>query len=414
MRKPKKKLRMMRKKPLSPKEALARVRRKYEGQHDVWLLQEADMPEAWPMVIALGVPGERDAMAAPAELRAWVLEWRQWEGAGSDVQIVWERRAWPRLGEQELPVRLEIRRAAAVARLCGQGTRWARAQQRYQELCARWPVLVNAKLMSRFYDVWADYSQEDFDRLVRLLGWLMGHPDSGHYLRQLPVEGLDTKWVESRRALIHDLVQWLQVRTADDMRGGGGRDFYAVCGLRTRPKRLRIRLLCPALRSRVGGLGDIEATVEDLAALGLAPRVVLISENLETALALPDLPGTVALMSLGYSVDLLEQVPWIRSAALQLYWGDLDTHGFAILNRARKVLPQVKSVLMDEATLRENLKLCGKEATPHAGEEFAFLHPAELAVYQGLKRHSWGESLRLEQERLPWTLCMDAIRAELA
>lgn len=115
-----------------------------------------------------------------------------------------------------------------------------------------------------------------------------------------------------------------------------------------------------------------------------------------------------------YSVDLLEQVPWIRSASLQLYWGDLDTHGFPILNRARKVFPQVKSVLMDEATLRMHLKLCGKEATPHSGEEFAFLNPSELTVYQGLERHSWGESLRLEQERLPWTHCMDAIRAELA
>ncbi|NOR71388.1 MAG: hypothetical protein GQ532_17115, partial [Methylomarinum sp.] len=35
------------------------------------------------------------------------------------------------------------------------------------------------------------------------------------------------------------------------------------------------------------------------------------------------------------------------------YWGDLDTHGFAILSRLRHYYPQVKSILMDEKTLEQ-------------------------------------------------------------
>jgi hypothetical protein len=36
------------------------------------------------------------------------------------------------------------------------------------------------------------------------------------------------------------------------------------------------------------------------------------------------------------------------------YWGDLDTHGFAILHSLRAWLPQTQSFLMDRQTLAEH------------------------------------------------------------
>lgn len=39
------------------------------------------------------------------------------------------------------------------------------------------------------------------------------------------------------------------------------------------------------------------------------------------------------------------------SAAANSVWGDIDTHGFAILDRLRRHFPQVRSMLMDRATL---------------------------------------------------------------
>ncbi|MGH8856663.1 MAG: DUF3322 domain-containing protein [Polaromonas sp.] len=404
---------MTSKKLLSPKDALAAVRKKYESHHEAWLLQDGDASEGWPLCVALGAPGEKDAIAAPVELRAWIASWRNWEGVAHGVQLVWSSRLWPKLGAQELPARLEVNDPAAAASISGAATRWSRARRRYQDLCGRWPSLTKSKLMARFFNVWAEYSPEDFERLVRMLEWLLANPESGHYLRQLPVEGLDTKWIDNKKALVHDLLQWLQARARDEMPAGDGRDFFALCGLANRPIRIRLRILCPDLRKQVGGMCDLEVPVPELAALALRPEVVLITENLETALALPDLPGTVAFMRLGYSVDLLQQLQWVQQAPLQLYWGDLDTHGFAILNRARRILPRVKAVLMDEATLIAHLNLCGTETTPATGEEFAYLHSAELAVYQGLKKHAWGDSLRLEQERLPWDYCLHTILAEM-
>ncbi|NOR71215.1 MAG: hypothetical protein GQ532_16210, partial [Methylomarinum sp.] len=50
---------------------------------------------------------------------------------------------------------------------------------------------------------------------------------------------------------------------------------------------------------------------------------------------------------LGYAVNLLAEAQCLQDRAL-FYWGDLDTHGFAILLRLRHYYLQVKSMLMDE------------------------------------------------------------------
>jgi hypothetical protein len=82
----------------------------------------------------------------------------------------------------------------------------------------------------------------------------------------------------------------------------------------------------------------------------VTPRRAVIVENLETGLALPPMEGTVAVMKLGKAVGMLAAEPWLRACRV-VYWGDLDTHGLAILDHARKALPGLTSALMNEETL---------------------------------------------------------------
>ena len=100
----------------------------------------------------------------------------------------------------------------------------------------------------------------------------------------------------------------------------------------------------PALRCTVGSLRDVEAPADEVAALAIAPASVLIVENLETGLALPDTPGWVALMKLGNAVGALGGLPWLAGARAAC-WGDIDTHGFAILDRAMRCFPAVAALL---------------------------------------------------------------------
>jgi hypothetical protein len=147
--------------------------------------------------------------------------------------------------------------------------------------------------------------------------------------------------------------------------------------------------------------------------LDFTPRHVVVVENLQTGLALNDLPGTVAFMALGYGVDLLAQIAWVRNADC-LYWGDIDTHGFSILSQLRAQLPAVRSIFMDEITLLSNRALWTSEASQHAAPELPYLDRGEQAVYRALKLHALGPGVRLEQERISWDIVWPALIYALA
>jgi hypothetical protein len=273
-------------------------------------------------------------------------------------------------------------------------------------MTGKWPQLGNGGALAARFNVLADYSEVDFGRLVSLLDWLMQNPASNVYLRQLPVEGLDTKWAEQRIGVITGLLK-------DIKQEKGEGNFHEICGLLRPPHRIRIKLLCPQLRKLVGGLRDFEAPIEEVAALPIQPTAAIIVENLDTGMALPDITGAVGIMKLSNAVSGLGSIPWLQ-AINAVYWGDIDTHGFAILDRARKALPQVRSVLMDEATTLGFQNLWGTEPTQTTNFALEHLKEHELAVYTALKANTWGQKVRLEQERLPWDSSIAVLLAALS
>ena len=224
--------------------------------------------------------------------------------------------------------------------------------------------------------------------------------------------GLDTKWIAARAAVVTELLRAL--RAGDEAPDSGSADdLHALLGLKRAPARLRVRLLGADLRAAAGGLGDIEAPVAELARLPVAPRAVLVVENLETGLALPEWPGVAAVMGLGAAVRLVGAVGWIVQAPRCIYWGDIDSHGYAILDRARSVLPKVESVLMDVDTLLAHLELCVAEPVQAAAAGLPGLTAAEREVFDGLRSNRWGAALRLEQERIAWPLALRELQARI-
>lgn len=370
---------------VDPEDVRQRLSTRYRAGYRRWL----EGGGVWPLSLPLGVPNEREAREHKAAVQVWLARWQAWRGAG---EVVWTDRRWPALGTQSVPVRVILRDAVQVATWLGQAERWQRAGQRYAAMTERWPRLVGS--LAKHFDVLADYSEDDFRRLSEMLEWLESHPDSGLYIRQLPVAGVDTKWLAGRRALVTELLS--VIRAAADR----GADFYVLTGIRREPALMRLRLLDPSIRRMAGGLGDISAPAEEIAHLSLGLRHIFIVENLQTGLAFADLPDSAVFMGLGYAVELFDVVPWLRQSPCY-YWGDLDTHGFAILNRLRHYLPEVRSILMDETTLLDHRDLWGQEGKP-AGADLPLLTDEERGLYNDLCRHRWGSRLRLEQERIPW------------
>lgn len=381
----------------APDDVQALLKRRFASKQREWLRFD-HAPDSWPLDVPLSIPSEAQAHRDVEKVRAWARAWHAWPGPG---KVVWTERHWRDLGVQKLPERILLSDATEVASWVGEGKRWARACDRYSELTSAWPILKEA--LPQHFDVLADYADIDFRRLADMLGWLSAHPSSGLYPRQLPIAGMDSKWIEARRGLITSLVRTLRPEIAPTA------DFYAACGLRPLPSAVRLRVLDPILRSRVGGLSDLMGGPDELARVPISPKRVFIVENLQSGLALPDLEGCVAFMALGYSTELIASITWIRDGEC-VYWGDCDTHGLAILSKVRDQLPATRSIMMDEETLLSHKALWSVEAKQHTAPYLPNLQPDEAALYAALKHNRWQDRIRLEQERIGWDYVLKRIR----
>jgi hypothetical protein len=276
---------------------------------------------------------------------------------------------------------------------------------------------------------------DDFNRALGVAAWLAEHPNCGLMPRQLPVEGIGTKWITSHSRLLTLLVSpdsgsaepaepsaasaasvdshltASAEATADtDSQTAEQIATLNALGLRPRPVYVRVALLDPADRARFAGIRDLAVSSEQLARLAVRPRHLIVIENLETALTIPDMDGTVIIHALGHNLAPLRDLGWAQQARHVTYWGDLDTEGFTILSAFRGLGYPARSVLMDEATLVRYRRFAIEDtATPNRGN-LSHLTQTEYDTWRGLLSDRWGRRLRLEQERIPLPVSVQALQ----
>jgi hypothetical protein len=145
---------------------------------------------------------------------------------------------------------------------------------------------------------------------------------------------------------------------------------------------------------------ELAARSEELAQLTVEPRVAVIVENEISYLSVDVPEGGIVFWGKGFEVDSIGRLRWLAEADV-LYWGDIDTHGFAILDRLRARLPRARSVLMDRETLLAHRDRWVTEDRP-AKSVLTRLTLDEQDLYSELVRDGLGERVRLEQERIDW------------
>ena len=368
-----------------PEDIRAALRPRWNGLWRTWLGGGGE----WPQRFALGAPNEASARAQWDEFRDWIAAWRKFE----EGHVLFAPRRWPALGAQEVPTHVSFDSPTAVAAVLGarETSLWDSAEARFQERLEAWPDCEAE--VRRIADWMGSASQDDYARFVSVVDWLTQNPASGLWLRQLPVPGLDTKWVEVN---IGPLRQMLARRLGRD----AGGPFAALAGLAIDMPRRRVRMLDPVLRSALGGLEDITLGLDALARLELPVRVALVVENQQTALAFKDMPGAMLFVGGGFAAAELREVAWLQRVPL-LYWGDIDNAGFAILHALRTHFPNARSVLMDEATLLRHRSLWVRDESRPGGVLDRLTHD-EQVTYGKLGSGVWGPAVRLEQERIDW------------
>lgn len=308
-------------------------------------------------------------------------------------------------GANTLPVAAIVPTEADALRLIRQSAAADRFQALAEATVRRYPALRDwlARRPLRALD-----HAGFWDEMLAVLDWFTAHPRPGLYLRQLDIPGVDTKFIETHRALISELLDLVLPETAVDHTAVGARGFNERYGLRSEPPLIRFRLLDPSLY--LHGLSDLSLPPEQFAALRLPLQRVFITENRTNGLAFPDCPGSMVVFGLGYGLERLAEVGWLHRVEVH-YWGDIDTHGLGILNRLRANLPEARSFLMDRATLEAHRALWGREPADwrYTGD-ISRLTAEECALFEDLLTDRYGDRVRLEQERIGYGWLETALR----
>jgi hypothetical protein len=241
--------------------------------------------------------------------------------------------------------------------------------------------------------------EADWPQLLDVVGWLQAHPRPGVYLRQVDIPGVHGKFIESRRSVLGELLDLALPASAIDESSKGMAGFAARYGFRDKPLRVRFRMLDAAHRLLdAAGEQDMTLDAESFARLTPAASRIFVTENEINYLAFPAMDDSMIIFGAGYGFDMLAQAEWLRHCRL-IYWGDIDTHGYAILDQLRARLPHVSSLLMDSATLLAHRGLWSTESKP-LSRDLPRLDRDEAVVYNLLRDMTLGRNVRLEQEMI--------------
>lgn len=366
----------------TPADIAAAVRRRWDD--GALLRGHAGGAPFEPIEIPLRGPKPSQIGDDVAAARDWVAALDAGRRDDRRYALHWQDVGGRHIGRNRLPVRAVVTTAGQAWTLLGVAGEVRRFDELLQSVhrhprVREWVVAHPHRALA----VAAELPQ-----LTAAYDWLEENRGSGRYLRQISAPGVDTKFAERHRPM---LAAMLGVSST-----AGG--FVTELGLQTKPALLRLR---PAASLGLPApLTELAARPGELAQLPVRPRTAVIVEN-EISYLSVDVPADgIVLWGKGFEVDSVGRLPWLADADI-CYWGDIDTHGFAILDRLRAWLPQTTSVLMDRETLLAHRDRWVSE-NRSATAALTRLTPDEYGLYSDLIADALGERVRLEQERIDW------------
>ena len=371
----------------TPEDLAARVRRRWD---DGSLLRSyangktgGDTFE--PIEVPLRGPKPSEVGDDLAAAREWVAALDAGRRDDRRYTLQWQSIGGRQVGRNRLPARAVVSSPEQAWALLGV----AGAVRRFDELL----MLTHGHPRVRAWMVENPHRAialaPEMPRLIAAYEWLDSHRDSQRYLREISAPGVDTKFAERHRSVLAAMLDVPATASG----------FAAGLGLRSKPGLVRLRP-APSL-GLPAPITELAVRCEELAQLAVNPRVAVIVEN-EISYLSVDVPADgVVIWGRGFDVDNVGRLRWLADANI-VYWGDIDTHGFAILDRLRAWHPRTRSVLMDRETLLAHADRWVSEDRP-ARSALTRLTPDEHELYSDLVGGELGDGVRLEQELIDWT-----------
>lgn len=295
------------------------------------------------------------------------------------------------LGEQSIPKVLMFTREAFLKHLAKENI-FKRQIQLIDKSIKQFPKLKRLfiqkpKLLMEYDEVW--------ERLLLVSAYFIEYPNPYVYMRELEIEGVDTKFIESHKKVLDVILSTLLERETITQ---AQRGFEKRYGLKYDLPSIRFRILDE--KYYISGLSDIALPLNEFMTLNIPCEKVFITENKINGLSFPNIKNSMVIFGLGYGVESLKDVAWLRDKKLY-YWGDIDTHGFAILSQFRSYFFHVHSIFMNKEMIVEYKNMATQEPKDKRFMgDLKSLTLEEEELFISLKQDFYGSSFRLEQERV--------------
>jgi hypothetical protein len=357
----------------------------------------------FPKRLTLKAPTSAEIADRFEEVRTWIGELREFTNGRVEMREFRHRL----FGANSIPQAVWIDTVEDALSLIGK----SRAAGRFSAM-----ISVTRELEPRLLDWLAKRPlralelDDEWRRLLEIVTWIEKNPSSGMYLRQVDIPGVHSKFIEVHRGVLAELLDIVLPPEAIDPTASGATRFAKRYGFRDKPDRIRFRVLdpqCAILSCRLAQ--DITLDAESFARLAPSVTRVFITENEINFLAFPEVKESLVIFGAGYGFDMLGEAEWLKRCRIY-YWGDIDTHGFAILDQLRTRFDNVESFLMDRPTLLAFEAQWGEEEKQTL-RDLPRLTGEEKALFDDLRDNCIRRNLRLEQERIGFGWVESALSA---
>ncbi len=361
----------------------------------------------FPKRLQLKKPSSKELSERFDEVRDWLGQLRKVRHLRVVMKTVQHRV----LGENRIPDSVWLDDLDSAVSLLGKKQELRRFSELLQITRRRQPVLLD---WIRKHPVKALDLAGQWPMLLDVIDWIEDNPRPGIYIREVDIAGIDSKFIERHRGTLMALLDRVLPGDCLDETARGVSQFTRRYGFKQKPLRVRLRILDKALQLLPGQDQDITITQRDFQQLDRHPAVqdrirrVFITENEINFLCFPACSHSLVLFGAGYGFEALSDVEWLKSCRVY-YWGDIDTHGFAILDQLREKLPETRSLLMDETTLLAHRHAWGVEDKPRH-DDLQKLTGAEKRLYRALCDNDFGVNVRLEQEKIAFNHLQRVLR----
>lgn len=379
------------------KDIKANIERKW--QKGDLLRSLLDEGSTFPYKIKLKGPSSSEAGLNFDKLICWVdnLKAKEKSRLGYGYEIVEKVVNFRLVGKNTVPTHVVIGDVEDALRLINKVREATIFRKNYEKIYDEWGEKAYFEDLKNWclkypFKVIEDLG-DNISEFILVINWFERNLEHFLYIRQLDIEGVDTKFIEKHRETLGEMLEIILPSQSFD---SSQKRFEDRFKLRKKPSMIRFRILDDEYKDLT--FRDMTVPVEEFVAWKNTVERVFFTENEINFLSFPNLKNSIVIFGKGYGVQIFRDVKWLSEKEVY-YWGDIDTHGFNILSMLRSFLPKVRSFLMTEKILMEHKALWVEEDNPFLSESENLIEE-ERNLMLKLQNKYFGKHVRLEQERI--------------